>query len=97
MSRWFSEKLIENHINALNTFDDNATPEIFQQIFGEHVYKHLWEKYTRMGGFICTVYRYLTAHGHDTTVSLTLYEDSDTRNLLWLIDQYAREAVMAKN
>ena len=59
MSRWFSEKLIENHINALNTFDDNATPEIFQQIFGEHVYKHLWEKYTRMGGFICTVYRYL--------------------------------------
>ena len=39
----------------------------------------------------------LTAHGHDTTVSLTLYEDSDTRNLLWLIDQYAREAVMAKN
>ena len=39
----------------------------------------------------------LTAHGHDTTVSLTLHEDSDTRNLLWLIDQYAREAVMAAN
>ena len=59
MSRWFSERLIDNHINMLNTFDDNATLEIFRQIFGEHVYKHLWEKYTRMGGFICTVYRYL--------------------------------------
>ena len=48
-----------SHIELLTPFDDNATPEIFQQIFGEHVYKHLWEKYTRMGGFICTVYRYL--------------------------------------
>lgn len=55
----FYASIIGDHIELLNTFDDNATPEIFQQIFGKHVYKHLWEKYTRMGGFICTVYRYL--------------------------------------
>lgn len=60
MSRWFSEKLIDSHINMLNTFDDNATPVIFEQIFGEYIGKHLWEKYIRSSsGFICVLYRYL--------------------------------------
>ena len=60
MSRWFSEQLIDNHINKLNTFDDNATEEIFEQIFGEYIGKHLWDKYIRSSsGFICVLYRYL--------------------------------------
>ena len=60
MSRWFSERLIDWHINTLNTFDDNAAPEIFQQIFGEHIGKHLWDKYIRnCSGSICWLYRYL--------------------------------------
>jgi hypothetical protein len=60
MSQWFHEKLIHIHIELLNKFDDNATEEIFEQIFGETIGKHLWNKYIRSSsGFICVLYRYL--------------------------------------
>ena len=56
----FYASIIGDHIELLNTFDDNATPEIFQQIFGEHIGKHLWDKYIRnCSGSICWLYRYL--------------------------------------
>ena len=55
-----SHSEIHSVIEHLNTFDDNATPEIFEQIFGEYIGKHLWEKYIRSSsGFICVLYRYL--------------------------------------
>ena len=60
MSRWFREQLIDTHINLLNKFDDNATPAIFEEIFGKSIGEHLCSKYIRsFDGSVCRLYRSL--------------------------------------
>ena len=56
----YHHEIQSTHFDMLNTFDDNATEEIFEQIFGEFIGKHLWDKYIRnCSGSICWLYRYL--------------------------------------